>query len=270
MPRYLGQHFLINKSATQKIVGVLNLQKGDTLIEIGPGEGALTISLAEKCAEVGCKIIAIEKDARLAEQMSNRQSQIEVIKGDALKLISSITQKLSGWSLVGNIPYYITGKLLRILGELEQKPKLIVLTIQKEVAERLAAKPPKMNLLAAATQIWCKPQILAYLKPKDFNPPPEVDSAIIKLEIEPKIQENSELLAYYRFIKILFKQPRKTVLNNLSTPLDKFRARSLNSKTEILEILKRVGLTGQERPQNLDLKTLIELSKSYSLLKLGS
>lgn len=254
---FLGQHFLINKAAITKIISSLNLQKNDTVIEIGPGEGALTLPLLEKCRELGCKLIAVEKDPHLANQLRSYANatvnELEIVTGDALKLLNSPTHQLTNWKLVGNIPYYITGKLLRTLGELETKPALIVLTIQREVAERIVAKPPKMNLLAAATQIWAEAEIIGRLDAKYFNPPPKVDSAIIKLE--PRIQnlESRILNDYYRLIKLIFKQPRKTVLNNLSTGLDM-------NKAGVLEIMKMTGLDGTERPQNLSLETLIKLS----------
>ncbi len=254
MPRYLGQHFLTNASVITVIVDALQLKNGDTIVEVGPGEGALTIPLAKTCAEIGCKIIAIEKDPRLAgiirNRLTARRPDVEIVEGDALKVIPSIP---APYKIAGNIPYYITGKLLRTIGEMNQKPELTVLMIQKEVAERVIGHPPKMNLLAAATQIWSKPGILAYLKPKDFSPPPKVDSAVIALALELKIKEKSGVLAYYQLIKAIFKQPRKTVLNNLSTGLG-------ISKPGAVEILKKCGLTGEERPQNLPLEILIKLS----------
>src|SRR3989344_5282020 len=144
MYQKLGQHFLKNRSAITKIVSALELHGGDFVIEIGPGTGALTIPLAKKCAELNCQLVAIEKDPLLARELS---------------------RKMSATRGVGTI------------GELEHKPALTVLMIQKEVAERLTAKPGKMNLLAAATQIWAEIKIIAKLKPNDFSPPPKVESA---------------------------------------------------------------------------------------------
>lgn len=254
----LGQHFLVNRSAIGKIIAALNLEKNDTVIEIGPGEGALTLPLAGRCKEIGCKIIAIEKDPALVSSIKYQVlSNVRIITGDALKILPKInTQYLipnTEYKLVGNIPYYITGQLLRVLGELKEKPRLIVLTIQKEVAERVIAQPPKMNLLAAATQIWAEVEIIGRLNAKDFDPSPKVDSAIIKLT--PNLRTSQVLILddYYKLIKLIFKQPRKTVLNNLSTGLDM-------NKEKALEIMKKAGLDGTERPQNLDLNTLTKLS----------
>src|SRR3990167_9050292 len=222
MGNYLGQHFLINKKKIEKIIEALDLKSGDVVVEIGPGKGALTIPLCENCQKLGCKIIAVEKDKDLADDLKNKiydlglDKNIEIIEGDALKtlprLIHNSELRIKNYKIVGNIPYYITGYLLRILGELENKPSLIVLTIQKEVAQRVCAKPPKMNLLAASIQFWAEPKIIGSVSKKDFWPIPKVDSAIIKLTpltllVRSSIQCNKE--KYYEFIKILFKQPRK-------------------------------------------------------------
>ena len=270
----LGQHFLINKAAIQKIIAALDLQKEDTVIEIGPGKGALTMPLIEKCQSLNCKIIAIEKDPQLAlsvERLGYSENLLETINADALKSLSETIKRhtltAQSYKIVGNIPYYITGKLLRILSELEIKPKLIILTIQKEVAERIAAAPPKMNLLAAAVQIWARPEIIARLKSSDFQPPPKIDSAIIKITPLEIADSQLRIADYYKFINIAFKQPRKTLLNNLQaglkippplgTPFTKGR---IIPKTEIERKLKDFNLTGQERPQNLSVEQLAKLS----------
>lgn len=252
MSRYLGQHFLINRDAIKKIVAALDLKKNETVVEIGPGKGALTLPLAKECQNpnLKCQIIAVEKDKTLARELARKLPEAKIIQGDILKNLPTL---VIDWKLVGNIPYYITGQLLRVIGELEKKPELTVLTIQKEVAERLIAKPPKMNLLAASIQIWAEPEIIGYLRPNDFSPPPEVESAIIKLTTGGKLPVAINKEQYFKFIKILFKQPRKTILNNLSTGLSK-------PKREVGEVLGKIGLSGNERPQNLPLETLIKLS----------
>src|SRR3989344_5371180 len=119
MPRFLGQHFLVNKSVIAKTVGALTIQKGETIVEIGPGEGALTIPLIAACGQADGKLIAIEKDRRLAGILREKlrgTSGFEIREGDALKILPTLK---SPYKLVGNIPYYITGKLLRIVSEME-------------------------------------------------------------------------------------------------------------------------------------------------------
>src|SRR3989344_7110696 len=199
MPRYLGQHFLKNKAKLKKIIDALELKDGDIVVEVGPGHGELTQEIQKsKIPETEqvrygagknqsanwrtkIKIIAIEKDINLVKFLKEKFSKdknIEIIEGDALKEIKNQISKIKitnqnskiikNLKIVGNIPYYITGYLLRILGELENKPSLIVLTIQKEVAQRVCAKPPKMNLLAASIQFWAEPKIIGSVSKKDF------------------------------------------------------------------------------------------------------
>lgn len=253
MHRKLGQHFLINKSAIKTILDSLNLQKGDTVIEIGPGKGALTIPLVERCQKINCKVIGIEKDPGLAKELGSQRINFQIITDDALKFFLDWKFKIDNWKLVGNIPYYITGKLLRILSEPENKPEIIILTVQREVAERITAKPPKMNLLAAITQSWSDPKILQFLKPSDFQPPPEVESAIIKLTPKEVPQDQKQ---YLSFVKLIFKQPRKTILNNLQTGLDL-------DKELIKDMLKKQELTGQERASELSVDKLWILTRLF-------
>ena len=253
MGRRLGQHFLKDRNVLKKITEALEIQSGDFVIEIGPGQGSLTELLMEMPIN---KVVAIEKDKKLALdlKLKNRDGSIlEVIEGDALKILPTVTNKLNReYKLIGNIPYYITGYLLRIVAELENKPSLIVFTIQKEVAERLTAQPPAMNLLAASVQYWSEPKIITSIPAGSFSPPPKVDSAIISLKTK-KVKDSE---SYYKFIKILFKQPRKTILNNLAEGLE------LN-KDEIRKKLSALGIKERSRPQNLDLKTIQKMSKLF-------
>ena len=264
MSRYLGQHFLKNKAKLRKIVEALDLKDSDIVIEIGPGHGELTDELRIKNYEL--RIITIEKDKELADDLKEKFSQyknIEIICGDALKILPAIIHNSSfiiqNYKIVGNIPYYITGYLFRILGELEDKPSLIVLLIQKEVAERVVVKSTKMNLLAASVQFWAEPKIIGYVSRKDFKPAPKVDSAIIKLLPNYKDDKNNRE-NYYRFIKILFKQPRKTIVNNVS----KFKSLKVLSKEEIVEKLRKIGVEANARPQDLSIEQIITLSTLFS------
>lgn len=261
----LGQHFLINKGKLQKIVEALDLKSNDTIIEIGPGHGELTNELRIKNNEL--RIIAIEKDEKFVQCLQKKFAQnknIQTIQGDALEILPRLTKKLKAkkYKIVGNIPFYITGYLLRILGDLENKPSLIVLTIQREVGERICTKPPRMNLLAASVQFWAEPEIIDYISKKDFQPIPEVDSAIIKLKTitlclrsETKCYEYEK--EYYKLIKILFKQPRKTILNNLKSLIKENQA--------LIEKLKALEINPSDRPQNLTLNQIKKLTSLFVL-----
>jgi 16S rRNA (adenine1518-N6/adenine1519-N6)-dimethyltransferase len=283
MGRKLGQHFLKDKRVLRKIVEALEIKDGDAIVEIGPGHGELTLEIIRQRTlssqrenqrmekeEQLVKIIAIEKDQDLAKRLKLKiqnlgLKNIQIIEGDALKVLPLLTKNWlskSGiknqYKLVGNIPYYITGYLLRLLGELQRKPELIVLTLQKEVAQRLCAKPPKMNLLAASVQFWATPTIAGVVNRKAFNPPPEVDSAVIKLV--PKTVDKKAARQYYELIKIIFKQPRKTVLNNLSAGIE------LTREDVALELGKH-GVDPTARPQDLSISDLISLSNVFRARK---
>jgi len=262
MPVYLGQHFLVSRFFLKKIVDTLQLEKGDFVVEIGPGHGELTEVLAFRLQVLGknWKLITIDKDIKLVKFLKEKffpDKNIEVVYGDALKILPSITktQNLTPktYKLIGNLPYYITGYLLRILGESEVKPKLIVFTIQKEVAQRIIAQSPKMNLLAASVQFWAEPKIIDYIPKKYFKPQPKVDSAIIKLVPIPYALSPKP---YYRLIKILFKQPRKTILNNL-------RETKIANLSECREKLLKIGINPNDRPQDLSIDQITNLSSLF-------
>ena len=243
------------------------MKSSETVIEIGSGHGEITFAVIKKLSNLvvkNFKIIAIEQNKKLVENLEFRIKNlgiknIKIIQGDALKILPKLITQLpnypiTNYKLIGNIPFYITGYLFRILAELKNKPSLVLFFIQKEVAERIIAEPPKMNLLAASVQFWAEPKIVGYISRKEFKPMPKVDSAIIKLETKDKRQETRNAEKYYKFIKILFKQPRKTILNNLK-PL---------AATELIsQKLKLSGVSSRARPQNLNIEQLQQLSTLF-------
>lgn len=271
MGQRLGQHFLVNEAVGRRILDALELKDGDTVVEIGPGRGALTRELGSRNYELGegnraghgVKIIGIEKDKKLARDLEvkckKQSAECKIIEGDVLRVLPSVIHNslfiTRGYKLVGNIPYYITGRILRMIGELQRKPEIAVLMVQEEVAERICAKPPKMNLLAASVQIWAEPEVLFKVSRADFRPAPKVDSAVVKLGIKNKevgIKGNDCHGDYYKLIRILFKQPRKTILNNLQFTIYNFQT----SKEKILRVLQEVGIKPGDRPQDLDIEAI--------------
>lgn len=271
----LGQHFLKNKSIISKIIDTLALQPGDIVFEIGPGRGELTKELevesekrhsyvvpaqagihALKKQKNGLKIISVEKDEDLCESLKKQfenDPHIEIVCGDALKLLPPLISKLCDvknlkYKLVGNIPYYITGHLLRIVSELKNKPGRSVFMVQKEVAERIVAQPPKMNRLAASVQFWAETKIIANVPKHDFSPAPKVDSAVVLLEQKTgsaPIGAND----YYAAVRILFGQPRKTILNNVLQKCD------VGRRTFISAALKKIGIDRNPALKIYPLKT---------------
>ncbi|HUC31705.1 MAG TPA: 16S rRNA (adenine(1518)-N(6)/adenine(1519)-N(6))-dimethyltransferase RsmA [Candidatus Paceibacterota bacterium] len=270
----LGQHFLKNAAVLEKIVGALALADGERVIEIGAGHGELTAPLALAARKCNGTIISIEKDYALISaltELSQKETPglLSIIEGDALKLLPEIvaaevlSAKEPRYKIVGNIPYYITGKLLRTISELEYKPERTVLLVQKEVAERICAAPPAMNRLAASVQFWADAAVVATVPKKDFSPPPEVDSAIVVLKTKSSTGKSMvtppaiEPALYYRAVRSIFAQPRKTLLNNLSVITG-----SGTPKDKLAEQLKEIGVDPAARPQDLNVEQITAIAKA--------
>lgn len=258
----LGQHFLRNREAILRVIRALALDEKDTVLEIGAGKGALTLPLARACRIRGAHLIGIEKDADLAQGVRSKIEEARltdvarIVRGDALRVFTSrFPPPTSPYKLVGNIPYAITGRLLRLVGECKEKPQIAVFMVQREVAERIAAEAPRMNLLAASVQFWADPRILMTLAPRDFSPPPKVKSAIIKLV--PRGTGPVSPRAYYALIHALFRQPRKTVINNLSAGLKR-------PKHMLRPMLEAAGCAPEGRPQDCGRELLINLASRFS------
>jgi 16S rRNA (adenine1518-N6/adenine1519-N6)-dimethyltransferase len=284
----LGQHFLKNTAVLEKIVAALALTDGDRVIEIGPGHGELTIPLVATARKNSGAVVCIEKDRSLVPALTELSEKegggiLSIIEGDALKLLPEVAGRfaateashtagagdLSHYKIVGNIPYYITGKLLRVISELEHKPTRTVLLIQKEVAERICAAPPDMNRLAASVQFWADARIVAQVPRHDFSPPPEVDSAVVVLESKSTAQKSEvrgahtttsidSALYYYRAVRAIFAQPRKTLLNNLSASTG-----GTMTKGIIIEELKKLGIDSASRPQDLGIKQIVAIAQAH-------
>src|SRR5262245_44081331 len=174
----LGQNFLQHAFELEKIVAAAEVQPTDTVLEIGPGLGSLTRYLAASAKEV----IAVELDQNLLAPLRAVLApyrNVQLIHGDILKFSPSTLTSANDYLVVANIPYYITSAVVRHLLESSTKPRHILLTIQKEVAERICAKPGDLSLLALSVQIYGKPHIEARIPAEAFFPTPKVDSAIL-------------------------------------------------------------------------------------------
>lgn len=259
---YLGQNFLKDKNILKKIAESIEMQDKDFIFEIGAGHGELTQELMQlinisKLKNV--KILAIEKDKKLFKELKKKfkNKNLKLINKDVLKIIPKIKQFLpqneNDFKIIGNIPYYITGKILRQISDLKNKPKICVFTLQKEVGERILSLTPKLNKLSAIINFWAETELILKINKKYFYPQPKVDSVVLKLKTKKNISEISEL-KYYETVNILFKQPRKTILNNLLF--------FYKDKNKITSILKTLNLDPQSRPQNLSINQIIEIAKN--------
>jgi len=251
----LGQNFLVNKNVYQKIITALEIKKGDKIIEIGPGLGTLTSFLAESRA----KVIAVEKDHKLVDYLKNKfanQKNVTIIEDDILRFDpKNYKLKAKSYKLVGNIPYYLTSHLLRLIFEKWPSPKIVALTLQKEVAQRIVAKPPNMSLLAVSVQYYSRPGIVDYIPRRSFYPTPDVDSAIIKLVPQEQFatyRESTESCKpktenFFRIIRAGFSGKRKQLINSLAGGL-KIKKDTIESK------LKAAGIDPRRRAETLTLE----------------
>lgn len=246
----LGQHFLRCGWVLSTLVKSAEVGPKDIILEIGPGTGVLTRELAKNAK----RVIAIEKDERLAEELrqtlkNNKVNNVEIIPGDILKNLSSVidTHKLqtTGYKLVSNIPYYLTSHLLRLLLEADTQPQSIVLTIQKEVAERIIAKPPRLNLIALSVQVFGRPALIKTVPRECFYPKPQVDSAVLAIHsISNEFFKRNQITAreFFKTVRQAFNTKRKTILNALGKSLPK------NMRERVLSNAK---INSQKRPGEL-------------------
>ncbi len=265
MPRRLGQHFLKDTNALRRIADALDITADDTVIEIGPGHGELTDAVLVHHPK---KLVVIEKDPKLAAALrlshsredGVKSTEVVVREGDVRQILASMVVEEvpvgAPYKIAGNIPYYLTGFLLRILGELPYMPSVIVLTMQQEVAERLVATPPSMNKLAASVQFWADAEILFTIPAGAFRPAPEVESATVRLTTKNVPMDPN---AYFFFIRQLFQQPRKNISNNLVL---KMMSEAEQARRKAL--LTSLGVGPHDRAQNLDMARIVELAKVFS------
>lgn len=264
--KLLGQHFLKNPAVAKKIIHALAPQRGEVIVEIGAGHGELTRELAKACAENDCKLFSIEKDRALAERLAAERpvkdlDHARIVHGDALTLFAAgfPEKEAAGrpYKIVGNIPYYLTGRLLRLMSERPRHPLRCVFMLQKEVAERIVAKPPHMNRLAASVQFWAEPKIVAVVPKENFYPIPKVNSAVVALDAKLDAKPDKPQLAprYYAALRALFAQPRKTILNNLI-------GKSTKGKNEIASAIRESGLDPSDRPQNATVEAIARIAEA--------
>ena len=256
----MGQNFLIDNSVLQKIINAAKLSKNDTILEIGPGLGILTFELAGKTKQV----IAVEKDERMCEALqklldAGNVRNVEIINEDILKIQNS-KFKIQNYKLVANLPYYIVSPVIRMFLENPPaggKPELMVLMIQKEVAQRICAKPGQMSILAVAVQFYSQPEIISEVLKTSFYPQPKVDSAIIK--ITPRIDTNPitnnhefDTEKFFNLVRAGFSSKRKFLINNVCEKIQ-------ITKPECQNLFKEIEIDAKARAENLSVDNWIKL-----------
>jgi len=249
----LGQHFLRSERALADIVGATTLSEKSVVLEIGPGEGVLT----EKLLETGAQVIAVEKDDRLIPILEERFSKeiqsktLILLHGDILEenIQKRLTHLLSqDWALVANIPYYITGLILRTFLDGTLRPKEMVLLVQKEVGEDLVARDGKESIGSIAVKVYGTPRIVARVPRGAFVPPPAVDSVIIHINnIHDPFMTEEERAHFFTVLRLGFKSRRKTILNTLTQG-------TTYTKDAIQKKLEEHAIIPNTRPERLSVE----------------
>lgn len=259
--RSKGQNFLITEDVYNRIINCANLSKNDIILEVGPGLGVLTRLLCKKAK----KVIAIELDKKIFNYLQivkkiEDLDNLELLNKNILDL-EVAEFPLAKFKVVANLPYNITSVFLRKFSPFVARKKVeeMILTLQKEVAERIIANPGQMSLLSLSVQFYGEPQIIDYINKRNFWPQPKVDSAIIKIkpisdilekEFRLKIKEKN----FFQIAKIGFSAKRKKLVNNLANGLHK-------KPFEILPFLQKAGLNPNTRAQELGVKKWIKLAR---------
>jgi 16S rRNA (adenine1518-N6/adenine1519-N6)-dimethyltransferase len=250
----LGQHWLADVSCLDAMVESAGITADDAVLEIGPGLGTLT----ERLVDVAGRVVAVEFDERLARELSGRVSaaNLDVVHSDILRF--DLTSMPAGYKVVANIPYYLTSNLVRVLSESSNPPETAVLLIQKEVAERVAAKPGAMSLLSVTAQFYWHVSLGRIVGAELFTPPPKVDSQILILRWRSKpLFADADSKQFFRLAKAGFSERRKTLRNSLSGGLHL-------DKTAAERLLHAAKLDGGLRAQALSLEQWHRLYVAYS------
>jgi len=259
----LGQHFLKSERALNLIVETGNIRENETVLEIGPGMGALT----EKLLATGCQVLAIEKDDELFELLRQKyekeisSGQLNLIHDDILNLqLTTYNLQLGRYKLISNIPYNLTGVIIKKFLETDSQPEKIVLLVQKEVAERIVSKPHfakasrgKESILSISVKVYGTPKYIETVKAGSFVPMPQVDSAIIAIEnISKEFFKSFTEKDFFNIVRAGFKSKRKKLSSNLSTIFPKER---------VEEAFEKLNLDKNLRAEDVHLNIWQKLAK---------
>lgn len=271
LKRSLGQNFLKDPKILKKIADFAKIDKKDTIIEVGPGEGTLTEFLLQRAG----KVIVIEKDDRMVEFLHHKfQRQIllgklQIISGDVLKienLLKIAKLKIENFILIGNIPYYITGALFRKIFELENLPKSLTFVVQKEVADRIMTRSAhqggggsKESILSISLKVYGTPKYGGVIKAGSFFPKPKVDSAIISIEnISRKNLKRGDEERFFEILKAGFAHKRKLLIKNLE---------KISTKPNLEKVFDTLKIPKNTRAEDLKVENWLQIAKKLTYTK---
>jgi len=255
-----GENYLIDKNIKDKIISEAGVSKSDTILEIGPGLGALTIDLAE----IGAEVFAVEKDPKaskiLQELVFGKYPNLHLINEDILKFNLKKTVGSKSVKVLGNLPYYITTPIIEYMIQNGSVIDSALIVIQKEVAGRLSAVPGSKDYssISCFVQYYTKPEYLYTVKRTSFHPVPEVDSSLIRLSMraEPPVKVKDEEL-FFRIIRGSFNQRRKSIINSLSR-----EAVLATAKSDLAAVLNKAGVDPSSRPEDLSLADFASIANA--------
>ena len=258
----LGQNFLTSGKAVFEIVTAGEIVKGETILEIGPGKGALT----EELLKAGAKLTVIEKDRELIPYIEDKfakeikDKSLCIIEGDVLNLeIEKVFKKNEKYKLIANIPYYITGAIIERFLSIKKKPELMVILVQKEVAERIVARDKKESILSLAVKFYGIPKLIYKVSAGSFFPKPKVDSAVLKITLNKEDYEKESLESdYLNIMKKSFAHKRKMMLGNLKKEMP---------KTRWEEIFNKLKIDLKVRSEDLTEKDFINIAREVKRIK---
>lgn len=249
----LGQHWLKDKDTLAHIANQAELTAEDTVLEIGPGLGTLTSELLRRCK----KVVAVEFDEQLARKLPGQfpGKNLEVIQGDILSF--DLSQLPEGYKVVANVPYYITSKIIKRLMTAETKPATTVLLVQKEVAQRLAATPGNMSILAISAQVFSEVSLGDIVKAELFTPPPKVHSQVVVLRTRSKsfFAQVSER-DFFVVVKAGFSAKRKKLRSSLAGGLN-------ITKDDAVALLQKANIDPSARAESLSLDDWVRLTQAF-------
>ena len=242
----LGQHFLVDDEVLAVITSAAGLVPGDVVIEVGPGLGFLTRELARNAG----RVIAVELDSRLAAMLRETLAaydNVSIVNGDILD-IDPASLASGGYRVVANLPYYITSPVLRHFLEASVRPESMLVMVQKEVAEAIAAEPGQRSVLSISVQYYGKPEIVSYVPARSFYPAPEVDSALLRIGVypQPAVAVGDEK-GFFGLVRAGFTASRKQLVNSLAQGLGL-------PKAEVWSLLEGAGIAPQRRAETLTLE----------------
>ncbi|MFW6174503.1 MAG: 16S rRNA (adenine(1518)-N(6)/adenine(1519)-N(6))-dimethyltransferase RsmA [Chloroflexota bacterium] len=244
----LGQHFLRDGSTAARIVRAARVAPGDTVLEIGPGRGALT----RRLAELARTLVLVEMDHALAEALRERHASstnVHVVEADAREFEPGACPALSGAEYIttANLPYYAASPIIRNLLEAAHPPRSMVVMAQREVAQEMTAAPGRMGMLSVATQLYAEAELLFDVPPGAFSPPPKVTSSVVRLTRRPALAADvDDVNAFFRLARAGFSAPRKQIRNTLSRGLE-------IEPSEALRLLEEADIDSTRRPATLAL-----------------